>query len=210
MYKCECGKEFQKANSLNAHFCYCKIHRKGKPIKDKFGKSRNNWKGKTYEEVMGEERAKILKKEISERNKKWHQNIGFSEKTKNKFSILRKQQLENNSHIKWFIVNNGEKDIKVQGKWEKDVANWLNKQNIKWDRKTLKYSNHRRYTPDFYLKDYDWYLEVKGWLRDIDIIKMSKVIEEHHIVIKMLNKKEYKQLDNITILDLVDFVQMVE
>ena len=118
MYKCECGKEFQKANSLNAHFCYCKIHRKGKPIKDKFGKSRNNWKGKTYEEVMGEERAKILKKEISERNKKWHQNIGFSEKTKNKFSILRKQQLENNSHIKWFIVNNGEKDIKVQGKWD--------------------------------------------------------------------------------------------
>ena len=33
LYRCECGKEFIKAQSLNAHFAFCLIHKKaiGKP-----------------------------------------------------------------------------------------------------------------------------------------------------------------------------------
>jgi len=109
MYTCECGRNFEKSNSLNAHYCYCKIHRKGKPVQDKFGSSRSSWKGKTYEEVMGKERAEKFKSEISERNHKWHKEIGFSDETRNKFSINRLLQLKNNPHIIWYTVNNGKK-----------------------------------------------------------------------------------------------------
>ena len=52
--------------------------------------------------------------------------------------------------------------------------------NIKWDRTIIKYG-HRRYTPDFYLPEYNMYIEVKGFMRDRDKTKMWKVIEEHDI-----------------------------
>ena len=32
MYQCECGRKFEKPQSLNSHFARCTIHRNGKPI----------------------------------------------------------------------------------------------------------------------------------------------------------------------------------
>lgn len=205
MYTCNCGKQFNKAQSLNAHYSHCLIHRNGKLPIDKFKDKRGWCKGKTYEEYLGKEKANEYKNILSNSLKQWHKKIGFSEETKNKLSEKRKKYLENNPHIKWFIVSNGEKDIKVQGKWEYNVAQWLNTQNIKWDRKTLIYDNHRRYTPDFYLIELDEYLEVKGWLKESDKEKMNKIIKEKNIKIKILYKEDYKKLQKIDISSLKYF-----
>jgi hypothetical protein len=200
LYECECGKHFDNYQSLNGHFSYCLIHRKGKPFANRSQKGWSGWcKGKTYEEYLGKKRADEYKNTISSSLKKWHKEIGFSEETRNNFSKKQKLYLENNHHIKWFEVFNGEKNIKVQGKWEYDVALWLNKQNIRWDRKTLIYDTYRRYTPDFYLTNLNEYLEVKGWLRECDKEKMNKIIKEQNIKIKMLYKEDYKQLNEINI-----------
>lgn len=195
LYVCECNKEFNNPQSLNAHFCYCLIHRDNKPQIDKF-KGKHNWnKGLTKET---DERVKNIALKVSK------SSFGkiVSIDTRNKLSSLRLKYLENNPHIKWYEISNGERIVKVQGKWEYNVANWLNLQNIKWDRKMIKYDGYRRYTPDFYLIDYDEYLEVKGWLRDYDKIKMEKVIKEHNVKIKILYKKDYKKLNKINIDDL--------
>lgn len=202
LYKCECGKEFEKSQSLNAHFSQCIIHRNGKPIIDK-------WKGKNGKNTW----IQGLRKETDERvcNMAETLKIGFktgkiihgflgkhhSKETLDILSQKRIHYLENNPHVKWYVVNNGKKDIKVQGKWEKDFAEWLNKQNIKWDRVTIKYDGYHRYTPDFYLIDFDEYVEIKGWLKDRDKEKMKKVIKEHNIKIKILYdvKRQIKNLE---------------
>jgi hypothetical protein len=80
---------------------------------------------------------------------------------------------------KWYEVNG----IKVQGRWERDFAIYLNTQTIRWQRpKYLKYVKEgtvRRYTPDFYLPDKNLYIEIKGrWWGD-DRNKMNLVISQH-------------------------------
>lgn len=124
---------------------------------------------------------------------------------KRNLSLKRLEFLEKhpNNNIKWFTVNNGEKEIKVQGIWEVNVANWLNSQKIKWDRKRICYDGIHNYTPDFWLPELNWYIEVKGWLRDRDIIKMRRVIEFTNIDIRLLDKPLYNQLTSITIEKLI-------
>ena len=60
LYRCECGREFEKHQSLNVHFSHCLIHRKGKPL------NRDNkiWREKCLRWNKG------LKKETDERIKK--------------------------------------------------------------------------------------------------------------------------------------------
>lgn len=72
----------------------------------------------------------------------------------------------------------GVKEI-LQGGWEKKVADFLNLNNIAWKRskKSFTYifeSKEREYFPDFYLLDYDVYIEVKGMKTKKDEAKWSQ------------------------------------
>lgn len=161
IYICECGKEFEKSQSLNAHFARCLTHRNGNAIiKRNHGGGWNKGLNKDTNEIIAKQA--ILLSEL----KKGHK---VSDKTKKLLSERRIEYLESNPHVKWYTVNNGIKDIKVQGNWEKTVAEWLNSLDIKWDRKRISYDKTRTYTPDFWLPDYNFYIEVKGWFRDYDI-----------------------------------------
>ena len=44
---------------------------------------------------------------------------------------------------------------------------------------TLKFHGHRRYTPDFFLPEHDFFIEVKGFWRDRDVHKLYMVLDEH-------------------------------
>ena len=78
--------------------------------------------------------------------------------------------------------------VKVKGKWEYNVANYLIENNIRWtnDIKPFNYiwndKNHL-YFPDFYLIDYKVYVEVKGYQRERDLAKW-KYFPEKLIVLK--------------------------
>lgn len=93
------------------------------------------------------------------------------------------KKLSGNNHggrCKWFEVDG----INVQGTWERDAALKFNELGITWIkvRKPWPYSmdgKQRHYTPDFYLPDYDVYLELKGFWWGNDKQKMEHVIEQH-------------------------------
>ena len=197
LYKCECGRDFDNPQSINGHFGHCLIHRKGNPPTNRF-ESGYGWnKGLTKEnDIRIKNTADSFKKNLNS-GKTIHSFKGkkHSNETKNHLSISRMKYLEKNPHIKWYSISNGIKEIKVQGIWELNVAGWLNKNNISWDRKTIRYGN-RRYTPDFYLIDSDEYLEVKGWLKDRDLRKMFSVLNTHpNIRVKIMEKTLYKKIE---------------
>jgi hypothetical protein len=204
LYKCECGKEFSKSQSLNSHFSHCLIHRNGIPISRTYNGM--NWDNKTNDEIelIRKKAGSTLKERIENKiltpsfKGKTH-----SIDTKNKLRNARLNFLENNpnNNIKWYSVSNGKKDIKVQGEWELKVANWLNKNNIQWNRKRLYFSTHS-YTPDFYINE-TTLIEVKGWMKDRDLFKMMnflKINQQYSIL--LIEKEEIENLDNLNLFDL--------
>jgi len=83
----------------------------------------------------------------------------------------------------------------LESSWEVLLAQSLDKFNINWIRpKYLNYTlNNKRksYYPDFYLPDYDVYLDPKNdYQRLQDAAKIAAVIYEHNIRLFLLSKKE--------------------
>ncbi len=91
------------------------------------------------------------------------------------------RQSSNNSggRCKWYDVSG----IKVQGTWERDLALKMNDLEIKWNRPTsglfpyTKENKQHNYTPDFFLPDYNIFLEIKGFWWGNDKHKMILVEE---------------------------------
>jgi hypothetical protein len=82
--------------------------------------------------------------------------------------------------------------VKMDSSWEVDIAKWMDNENIKWERSRKKYmlwwtddnGNKRRYYPDFYLPEYDVYLDPKNKYKiENDRIKMERVIKENRITL---------------------------
>ena len=52
----------------------------------------------------------------------------------------------------------------MRSSWEVNIAQWLDRHNIKWEYEPKRFVlKDRTYLPDFYLKDRNIYWEVKGW-----------------------------------------------
>lgn len=88
--------------------------------------------------------------------------------------------------------------FKLNGTWELDVAKWLDEEKIKWTNKIegFKYfwhDDYHTYFPDFYLTQYDVYLEVKGYERERDRCKWDVI--DNLIILK---KNEIKKIRNRT------------
>jgi hypothetical protein len=80
----------------------------------------------------------------------------------------------------WFEANGQ----KVQGTWERTLAQIFEKLGISWisHKRYLEYvrlGKKQRYTPDFYLKEYNTYVEVKGHWWGNDQKKMKLVSEQN-------------------------------
>lgn len=68
--------------------------------------------------------------------------------------------------------------INLKGSWEVKVAEWLDAQGIRWENEVNPkpyYWNGdwKLYFPDFYLIDYECYIEVKGYRTDRDVAKWN-------------------------------------
>lgn len=70
--------------------------------------------------------------------------------------------------------------IKVDGKWEIEAAMFLDSIGVVWKRNTrrFEYTNlagkKSTYQPDFYVNDWDCFIEVKGYETDIDRCKWTQ------------------------------------
>jgi len=81
--------------------------------------------------------------------------------------------------------------------WEVECAKKLDELGIKWQRDTatkLEYRDRslklRNYIPDFYLPEYEVYLEVKGYWTDAAIWKMKDVMIRYPNKVRLLESLE--------------------
>lgn len=177
-YQCVlCSRNFNSRQGLTCHVHRTHDnpgisyggHQKGKPAWNK-GLNKNN-DIRVLNNSIAVSKAKI--------GKPGHKH---TEETK---KILSKKLSTNNKggRCKWFTVNNQ----KVQGTWERDIAIKLSEMNIIWEK--LKTNNHtfsyeinnkiHSYTPDFYLKEYGVYLEIKGYWWGNDKRKMDIILNKY-------------------------------
>ena len=86
------------------------------------------------------------------------------------------------------------KNFYLRGNWELSTAKYLTKNHIKWqyEPKTFKF-NKFRYTPDFYLPEFNLYIEVKGHWYDNSKRKYLNFKKKFKNII-LFNKKKLTQL----------------
>jgi len=117
------------------------------------------------------------------------ENRKLSEETKLKLSqSMRKAVLEGRQRTPkpygkkctLYKVANWRGEIEtLQGGWENTVALFLTNKQIKWERPKQSFTyvfenKQREYFPDFYLPDFDIYIEVKGWKQNKDLKKWEQ------------------------------------
>lgn len=115
---------------------------------------------------------KMGRRKIPARNEKFLEELSLSQSSKNR-----------GGKSKWFEIAGK----KLQGTWERNMALKFEELNINWIKPTVNKDIWRyeidgkikSYTPDFYLPDYDLFLEIKGYWWGNDKEKMKNVIEQH-------------------------------
>ena len=207
-YICKyCGKVCKNTNSLKQHEIRCKLNKnridmsyvndirpaKGHKGTNHFIKAKEL--GLCVPSVSDETRAKISAKAQLRRH---------SEESK----LLIKQSMQRavKEHPESYSaanVNGRVKKIEYNGEildggWELLVAQYLDSNDIKWQRPLSGFeyfwdNSTHTYYPDFYLPDYDSYIEVKGYERNRDLCKWAVVPKL--IVIK---RQEIKQIQEGT------------
>lgn len=129
-------------------------------------------KGKQFGFTKGSKHTKETKEKISEI---------MSEKMQNRYTASKRH------HYKGYLL---------ESSWELELAIDLDENNINWIRPgpLIYYDENnqkRRYYPDFYLVDYDVYLDPKNdYVREKDKKKIQWVIDQNNVKIVLLNKNQ--------------------
>jgi hypothetical protein len=186
-----CSKECKNANSLRNHERLCKsnpdrqistfeipgFHSKflsNKKNSNQYIKAKET--GVDY--IMSDETR--LKKSIASKSQIW------DDERRNKHSVAMIQAVKNNPDS--YTSSNVCGRIKIEdytgerfhGKWEVIVAKWFDDNDIHWVRRINPFEYYwnnstHLYFPDFYLPNYDMYVEVKGYEIERDKCKWSAV-----------------------------------
>lgn len=138
----------------------------GPKIRNK-GKGKNWAKGKSYEEIYGEEKANLLKLKLKNRPQYF---IGHSEETKKNIS----DKMKGNSNWKNSVHKSGRgkkgyyNGYYYMSSWELAYIIYCLDHSIKFERvwESFDYTYKgvkRKYIPDFYLIEEDCYIEIKGY-----------------------------------------------
>lgn len=204
---CEfCGCEKQTKMSFIQHKIFCKENPNRKKV---YTEDWSEDKKKRHSELMkvkSNNTNRIWKPETIEKLKKSSREINkqfWTDEEKKKQSIRMKEVVKRNpqsyssSNVcgrTKLIDYNGHK---LNGKWELEVAKWLDENNIGWTNiieKPFEYyweGSYHNYFPDFFLEDKNLYIEVKGYQRKRDESKWKVV--PNLIIIKKNDIKKIKE-----------------
>jgi hypothetical protein len=209
-----CNKECKNENSLRNHERLCKLNPKHQTIKSNFilyneklksgivVKNNKNQHVKAKLEgrkiIISDETRKKLSK--SNKGNKLNEEQRLKHKEAMKNAVLKNPESYTASNVSGrtpIIEYNG---FKLKGTWELEVAKWLDKNNIKWTNKIKPFeyeweNSLHFYFPDFYLIEFNRYIEVKGFERERDrckwrVVKDLIVIKKEEI--KKIKNNEYK------------------
>lgn len=201
MKECKyCKKEFS-IYGLKNHEIYCKHNpdrksRSGKnnPNFGNKGKKSSNQFIKAKNEGITIKTSEETKKKISEKIK----GRKLTEAHKNAISksmkrvVIEKPESYSSSNVNGRVNKVNYKGIILDSEWERIFAIWLDEKEIKWERPLTgfkyQWEGERIYYPDFYLPEYDLYIEVKGYTRERDIAKWRSLNNLKVIKRKDINK----------------------
>ena len=189
---CKCGREFSNSQSLNSHQRWCIVVRGEGNINKAGGGGWN--KGLTQEidpRVKISDEAKI-KMSIA------RTGLHLSEAHKLKLSILAKARNfgGHTSKVKLYFKKKDGTEIYLQSSYEIKYATFLEESNVSWIRPgPLNWiddsGNSHKYYGDFYLQDFDVYVDTKNdFLIKKDAEKIKRVIEQNNVDLKVLSSKE--------------------
>lgn len=211
--KCEhCDKECKNRNSLIQHEIRCQKN----PNKIKTNHSEETKKKlSTVMKIVNSNSKRVWKSETINKLKKSSKDFNekyWSDEKRKEHSLLMMSVIKENPNS--YSVNNvsGRAKIieyngkKLKGNWELFIAKLLDNFDIKWtnDIKPIPYfwnNTWHLYFPDFYLTDYDKYIEVKGYERERDRKKWENVknlivIKEKDIDILKINEDKIFEIIN--------------
>jgi hypothetical protein len=205
MYTCICGKTYDKANSLNAHYSHCIVHRNGIPAIDRFKDTRAWATGKTKESNSG---LAIM----ANKNKGKHHDWTIEQRKEQSIRLTGKTGGYRENSNRWKGLYTDQNNIKVwlDSTYELRFVNLLNSVDIQWIRNYQKfqysYNGHTyNYIPDFYLPALDIWVEVKGWSKEKDLAKWNAFPYRLIIIKKLkLEKLELIKLKSAIMVELVD------
>lgn len=108
------------------------------------------------------------------------------------------------SQVHTYIFNG----TRMRSSWEVNIARLLTLEKIPflYEPKRFVIDENTTYLPDFFLPDYNAFLEVKGRLRTADMIKMNK-FSKNGETLYLLRKQEYLKIIEGR-LSLKDFLDM--
>jgi hypothetical protein len=91
---------------------------------------------------------------------------------------------------KFYVLDSYGNDVCLQSSYEKICADILNSLKIKWTRPKHLFYKGKKYFPDFYLTDYNMYLDPKNdYLYNKDLEKINTVILENNVKVFILKKE---------------------
>lgn len=194
MLKCEhCSRECKNDNSLRNHQRLCRLNPHRQEIKSNFTlyneKVRNGLAKKSSNQFQKAREMGLDPPTVSESTRaklsKASKGRKYTQEHRQKLSKIMKRVVANNpesytknnvcGRVKTVMYNG----VKLKGSWELEVAKWLDSHNIVWNHEVAgilyEWNGVRTYFPDFYLPDYEMYVEVKGYETDRDRAKWAAV-----------------------------------
>ena len=126
--------------------------------------------------------SNTFKENIKSGKTKTNKGIKLSENGKKNISLGMQKAVREGRHVtarpggicKIFKRKDSSgKEVHIQGSWEMKFVEFLDSKKIYWTRNKIGFKyifefKERIYFPDFYLKDYDQYIEVKGYETEKD------------------------------------------
>jgi len=188
----------KRKNKFCNHSCAATYTNKVRKRKEVSGKALDNIKKANQQiNLKRKEKTKIKYEKNPKKCIICKKEIAFNKKRRKTcgeecYKILVKENAINNENCggKTYYKKYKYKEIHFDSSWEVDLAKWMDNLNIKWKRKKLtlwwidKNENKRRYHPDFYLPEYDIYLDPKNSYKlKQDKDKLKRVIEQNNIVL---------------------------
>lgn len=205
-----CGRICKNDNSLRNHERLCKENPDRQILVSNFIKWNGYRKGKKLQNSSNQYiKAKELGIEyhISDETKEKLSNARKGKphtiESINKISLKMKEIAKDNPNYSFSKNKYFKKEIingfRMDSSWESIFANYLNKNNIKWikNKKPFRYifeNEEHSYYPDFYLEDFNLYVEIKGQETERDKAKY-KVVDNLLVLrakeINEINKNEF-------------------
>jgi hypothetical protein len=206
-----CGKFCKNPNSLRNHERLCNLNPNRQILVSNFAKynikrKELNLKGSNQfikakklglpKPVMSE----ITKEKISKANKgkKYTEEERLKMSMVMKLTVLKHPESYTKNNVVGRVKIMDYKGIKLKGTWEVIVAEWLDKNNVKWEYETRSFDYEwdgiKKYYPDFYLPEFNIYIEVKGFETERDRAKWKNI---PNLIVFKLN--EINQIKNNTL-----------